>query len=975
MAENITNMGLSPRQTLSGQRLLRIPGLPIKICTWNVRTLSEPGKAHNAIREMSRLSIDILGISEMRWPGSGQCKISDYSVYHSGNNNGEHRNGVGVIVSKEIAPFIENFVPVSERILLITVSTTPIKCNILQVYAPTADKTDEEIERFYSELEDLVNKLPKQDINITLGDFNAKIGRGRCGECVGEYGLGERNQRGDRLNVFAQENQFCVMNTFFKLPPRRLYTWRSPQDNTNHIVRNQIDYIMVNRRFRNSILSVKTYPGADIGSDHCPLVAKVRLKFKKLQKNVYSKKHDIRKLKEEYTKNQVKEKLSGKFKVNLAEHDVDQEIGRLSNELENISREHLKPNKKKKKQWMTDEIIELMDERRKHKNKNVETYNSIDRKIKKEIRTAKEQWAADQCEEIESLEKKHDYFNLHRKVKEAAGMFKPKTVGCLRDDQGNTIVGKKDRVEFWKNYIKKLFEDNDRNPLKTYECVSGSRIMDCEVRAAIAQLKDGRATGPDGVYSEFFKLFDDDAIKWITNIFNRIYNSGEIPKEWLKSTFIALPKKSSANLCTDYRMISLMSHLLKLFLKIVHRRIFKRCEEQLSPNQFGFRDAVGTREALFAVQVLFQRCRDVNCDIYACFIDYHKAFDSVQHDKLISILEDVGIDDKDLRVITNLYWNQSAHISVEGETSDEVEIKRGVRQGCILSPMLFNLYSEQIFREALEEVDHGILLNGERFNNIRYADDTIIIADSFEGLQELMANVTSISYKFGLELNAKKTKYMVISKNQIPYQPLVIGNQRIERVASITYLGTSLNELWDHSVEIKCRIEKARSTFIRMRSVFKDRDLHINTKMRLLRCYVFSVLLYGVESWTLTETSLKKIEAFEMWLYRRILRISWVDHVTNAEVLRRMNKTTELIYTIKSRKLQYLGHIMRNENRYGLLQQILQGKVNGRRGPGRRRISWLKNLRTWFSMTTTDLFRTAINKVRIAMMIANIRNG
>uniref|UniRef100_A0A8D8Q737 Uncharacterized protein n=2 Tax=Cacopsylla melanoneura TaxID=428564 RepID=A0A8D8Q737_9HEMI len=160
-----------------------------------------------------------------------------------------------------------------------------------------------------------------------------------------------------------------------------------------------------------------------------------------------------------------------------------------------------------------------------------------------------------------------------------------------------------------------------------------------------------------------------------------------------------------------------------------------------------------------------------------------------------------------------------------------------------------------------------------------------------------------------------------------------------------------------------------------MQKIFKSHDLHLDIKIRLLRCYVFSVLFYGVEAWTLTEASAKKIEAFEMWLYRRILRVSWKDKVTNKEILRRMNKELEVLYIIKVRKLQYLGHIMRNENRYQLLQKIIQGKVYGKRGVGRRRISWLKNLRTWFNQTTTQLFRAAVNKIVIANMIANIRTG
>lgn len=184
-----------------------------------------------------------------------------------------------------------------------------------------------------------------------------------------------------------------------------------------------------------------------------------------------------------------------------------------------------------------------------------------------------------------------------------------------------------------------------------------------------------------------------------------------------------------------------------------------------------------------------------------------------------------------------------------------------------------------------------------------------------------------------------------------------------------------INENWDNSQEIRCRIEKARAAFIKMNTLFKSHNLNMEIKLRLLRCYVFSILLYGAETWTLKKETIKKLEAFELWLYRRILRISWKDKITNVEVLRRMNKEQELMKTIKCRKLQYLGHIMRNRDRYNLLQEILQGKINSKRGPGRRRISWLANLREWFGKTSAELFRLATNKIIIANMIANVRSG
>ncbi|CAG9836785.1 unnamed protein product [Diabrotica balteata] len=115
---------------------------------------------------------------------------------------------------------------------------------------------------------------------------------------------------------------------------------------------------------------------------------------------------------------------------------------------------------------------------------------------------------------------------------------------------------------------------------------------------------------------------------------------------------------------------------------------------------------------------------------------------------------------------------------------------------------------------------------------------------------------------------------MVISKKHIPPSQLLEDQQQILQVPRYYYLGTTINDQWDHSVEIKQKIEKARSAFVRMNKIFKSHNLPLKTKIRLLRCYVFTVLLYGVESWTLTEASMGKLEAFEMWSYRWILRIS-----------------------------------------------------------------------------------------------------
>lgn len=215
---------------------------------------------------------------------------------------------------------------------------------------------------------------------------------------------------------------------------------------------------------------------------------------------------------------------------------------------------------------------------------------------------------------------------------------------------------------------------------------------------------------------------------------------------------------------------------------------------------------------------------------------------------------------------------------------------------------------------------------------------------------------------------------MIITKRAQNNGNIYIHNKPLEKVEKYTYLGTVINNNNNCSEEIKTRIAKARSTFIKMKKILCGRDLNHELKIRLMRCYVMSILFYGMETWTLKKMDSRKLEAFELWMYRRILKIPWVDRITNAEVMRRMCKEKEIISTIKKRKLQYLGHIMRGE-KYQLLQIIMQGKIQGKRSIGRRRHSWLRNLREWFNCNTSQLFRSAVSKIRIAMMIANLRDG
>ncbi|GFO03036.1 endonuclease-reverse transcriptase [Plakobranchus ocellatus] len=213
--------------------------------------------------------------------------------------------------------------------------------------------------------------------------------------------------------------------------------------------------------------------------------------------------------------------------------------------------------------------------------------------------------------------------------------------------------------------------------------------MKDEIRAAIRKMKAGKATGPDKISVEMIEALEEFGIEKVTELLNEIYDTGQIPTDISKSIFIALPKKPGATECELHRTISLMSHITKILLRIVMLRVRNKIKPEIAEEQCGFVEGKGTTNALYILRTLIERALEVQKDVYLCFIDYTKAFDRVRHDEIITQLVKLKTDGKDLRVIKNMYWEQTAAMRVGNDISSYQKIKRRVRQGCVLSPDLF----------------------------------------------------------------------------------------------------------------------------------------------------------------------------------------------------------------------------------------------------------------------------------------------
>lgn len=238
----LKSKGCSAVDASGGERKIKCYKEQYCIGTWNVRSMNQ-GKLDVVKQEMTRLNIDILGISELKWTGMGEFNSDDYFIYYCGQEC-HRRNEIALIVNKRVGKAVLGYNLKNDRMISVYIQGKPFNITIIQVYAPTTDAEDDIIDRFYEDLQHLLKLTPKRDVLFIIGDWNAKAGSQKIAGITDKFGLGVQNKAGLRLIEFCQENRLVIANTLFQQPKRRLYTWTTPDGQ----YRNQIDYILCSQR-------------------------------------------------------------------------------------------------------------------------------------------------------------------------------------------------------------------------------------------------------------------------------------------------------------------------------------------------------------------------------------------------------------------------------------------------------------------------------------------------------------------------------------------------------------------------------------------------------------------------------------------------------------------------------------------------------------------------------------------------------
>ena len=266
--------------------------------------------------------------------------------------------------------------------------------------------------------------------------------------------------------------------------------------------------------------------------------------------------------------------------------------------------------------------------------------------------------------------------------------------------------------------------------------------------------------------------------------------------------------------------------------------------------------------------MIMEKAREFNIPLYMAFIDFKKAFDSVSNTTLWGIMKKMGVTEQVITPLQKLYQSQEVAVRIESEQTEWFNIKKGVRQGCPVSPICFNFYLEEVMRRTADEMPWlGVRISGKHLNNLRFADDVVLIATSPERLQALINEVDDVSKEFQLQISTRKTKIMTTTKE--PQQLLIrCRGEVLAQMNKFKYLGSLIEQKADCSYEIRARLGAARSALRSLATVWKDRALNKAIKLKILKTIVWPVALYGCESWTLRAADINRLQAFEMSCYR-----------------------------------------------------------------------------------------------------------
>jgi hypothetical protein len=357
----------------------------------------------------------------------------------------------------------------------------------------------------------------------------------------------------------------------------------------------------------------------------------------------------------------------------------------------------------------------------------------------------------------------------------------------------------------------------------------------------------------------------------------------------------------------------------------------------LMDEQSGFRKGRSCSDNLTVIKQIIEKRREYNMETHIAFVDYEKAFDRVDRDQLWEIMEEKGYPLHLIRVLKNIYAKTEIIIDTGVGKAGPLRTNVGVRQGCSLSPTLFNIYIDEIVRRWKNEVFRGIRLSpSERYiNTMLFADDQFIIQPTEDDLQRSIFKLQTICSEFNFKISTSKTKVMAFLGKEPLRTKIELNGKPIEQVSHFKYLGCDIS--YEHDRDIGEKIQKFQMICGTINRTLKNKA-RTDTQLKFYKTMAVPTVMFGSETWTDTKKGYSKVQAAEMKFLRRIKGVTRLDRLRNDDIRRELN-IFSLNRKIGDNKRQWMDHIDRMPDE-SLVKQAVRYHPQGRRDRGRPIKRW-----------------------------------
>jgi hypothetical protein len=578
------------------------------------------------------------------------------------------------------------------------------------------------------------------------------------------------------------------------------------------------------------------------------------------------------------------------------------------------------------------------------------------------------------------------------------------------------VVEKDEMKEVWRGYYERLMNEEfdwSREGLGEVGEEGGGEVWrsdkiifrDEEVREAIRRMKEEKAAGPTGVVAEMFKAMGEDGVRRMTELCNEVVREGKIPEDWSRSWMVSIYKgKGDALECGSYRGVKLLEHGLKVFERVVEARLRRNIMEGricIDDMHFGFMPGRGTTDAVFVVRQVQEKYLQKRRELWMAFVDLEKAFDRVPREVLWWALRRLGVEGGMIRLIKAMYAGSTTAVKVQGEGTESFEVRVGVHQGSVLSPLLFVMVMEALSRDCREGLPFELL----------YADDLVLMAESREELAGKLGVWKKSLEAKGLRVNISKTKIMKCKagiehhmadsakdpcgvcgrrvgansarcgqcqkwvhkrctgiKGKLKWDPqfkcpkCVMGTQAggvgeereelvidggqggvVEGVNKFCYLGDMIGAGGGAGDASVARVRCAWAKFNELGPILKRRGASLRLKGKIYRVCVQKVLIYGSETWAMKREDMQRLDRTEMMMVRWMCGVSLKARNRSVDLRERLG-ITGVAEVVERGRLRWFGHLER-KHEGDMISACRRLIVEGKRRVGRPVKTWEEDVK------------------------------